>query len=41
MSNINTKGKVKKTKRKVLITILSILVIIIGFGYWNFFSLQG
>ncbi|PFJ47185.1 hypothetical protein COI99_24930, partial [Bacillus cereus] len=34
MSNINTKGKVKKTKRKVLITILSILVIIIGFGYW-------
>ncbi|MBG9718803.1 DUF5412 domain-containing protein [Bacillus mycoides] len=41
MSIINTKGKIKKTKRKVLITILSMLVIIIGFVYWNFFSLQG
>ncbi len=41
MSIINTKGEIKKTKRKVLLTILTMLVIIIGFGYWKLFSLQG
>ena len=40
MSIINTKGEIKK-KRKVLLTILTMLVIIIGFGYWKLFSLQG
>ncbi len=34
MSIINTKVKLK-TKRKVLLTILTMLVIIIGFGYWK------
>ena len=34
MSIINTKGEIK-TKRKVLLTILTMLVIIIGFGYWK------
>ncbi|MGE7874860.1 DUF5412 domain-containing protein [Bacillus paramycoides] len=41
MDDVNTKGKIKKTKGKALIIIFSILVIIIGFGYWKFFSLQG
>ena len=40
MSIINTKGEIKKTKRKVLLTILTMLVSIIGFGYWKLFSLQ-
>ena len=35
MSIINTKGEIKK-KRKVLLTIITMLVIIIGFGYWKF-----
>ena len=34
MSIINTKGEIKN-KRKVLLTILTMLVIIIGFGYWK------
>ncbi|PFM56135.1 hypothetical protein COJ48_29255 [Bacillus cereus] len=41
MDDVNTKGKIKKTKGKALIIIFSMLVIIIGFGYWKFFSLQG
>ncbi|MED2585043.1 DUF5412 family protein, partial [Bacillus thuringiensis] len=41
MSIINTKGEIKKTKRKVLLTILTMLVIIIGVGYWKLFSVQG
>ena len=35
MSIINTKGEIKN-KRKVLLTIITMLVIIIGFGYWKF-----
>ena len=34
MSIINTKGEIKN-KKKVLLTILTMLVIIIGFGYWK------
>ncbi|PFI38739.1 hypothetical protein COI73_31035 [Bacillus cereus] len=41
MDDVNTKGKIKKTKGKSLIIIFSMLIIIIGFGYWKFFSLQG
>ncbi|PGN46134.1 hypothetical protein CN962_21150 [Bacillus cereus] len=41
MDDVNTKGKIKKTKGKALIIIFSMLLIIIGFGYWKFFSLQG
>jgi len=41
MDDVNTKGKIKKTKGKALIIIFSMLIIIIGFGYWKFFSLQG
>lgn len=39
MSTIHIKGK--RTKRKVAVVLLSILIAIIGFGYWKFFSLQG
>ncbi|MES5929953.1 DUF5412 domain-containing protein [Bacillus cereus group sp. MG9] len=41
MDDVNTNGKIKKTKGKALIIIFSMLVIIIGVGYWKFFSLQG
>ncbi|PFZ09504.1 hypothetical protein COL63_22385 [Bacillus pseudomycoides] len=33
--------EIKKTKRKVLIVLLTIPIFIIGFIYWKFFSLQG
>ncbi|PFD96847.1 hypothetical protein COE15_10820 [Bacillus cereus] len=33
--------QIKKTKRKVALVLFAALVIIIGFGYWKFFSLQG
>ncbi len=36
MSIINTKGEIKKTKRKVLLTILTMLVIIIDLDIGNF-----
>ncbi|MGG2017980.1 DUF5412 family protein [Bacillus sp. S10(2024)] len=41
---MNTKKiqkEIKKTKRKVGIVLLSILIIGAGFVYWKFFSLQG
>ncbi|PFN04498.1 DUF5412 domain-containing protein [Bacillus cereus] len=37
----DTKVQIKKSKRKVALVLLAALVIIIGFGYWKFFSLQG
>ncbi|KEK24609.1 DUF5412 domain-containing protein [Bacillus gaemokensis] len=41
MNDVNPKTEIKKTKRKVALVLFSALVIIIGFGYWKFFSLQG
>ena len=37
----DAKIQIKKTKRKVALVLFAALVIIIGFGYWKFFSLQG
>ncbi|CAI8748099.1 hypothetical protein BHU24_17080 [Bacillus pseudomycoides] len=37
----DAKIQIKKTKRKVALVLFTALVIIIGFGYWKFFSLQG
>lgn len=37
----DTKVQIKKSKRKVALVLFAALVIIIGFGYWEFFSLQG
>ncbi|PFW96019.1 hypothetical protein COL32_03220 [Bacillus pseudomycoides] len=37
----DAKIQIKKTKRKVALVLFIALVMIIGFGYWKFFSLQG
>ena len=37
----DTKVQIKKSKRKVALVLFAALVIIIGFGYWKFLSLQG
>ncbi|HGE5781593.1 MULTISPECIES: DUF5412 domain-containing protein [Bacillus] len=41
MNAINAEKEIKRTKRKVRIVLLSILVAVVGLGYWKFFSLQG
>lgn len=41
MNDTEAKNEIKKKKRRVGILLLSLLVIIISFGYWKFFSLQG
>ncbi|MEN1937503.1 DUF5412 domain-containing protein [Paenibacillus sp. 102] len=37
----DAKIQIKRIKRKVALVLLIALVMIIGFGYWKFFSLQG
>ncbi|MDR4325118.1 DUF5412 domain-containing protein [Bacillus pseudomycoides] len=37
----DAKIQIKKTKRKIALVLFIALVMIIGFGYWKFFSLQG
>ncbi|MCX2827111.1 DUF5412 domain-containing protein [Bacillus pseudomycoides] len=37
----DAKIQIKKIKRKVALVLFIALVMIIGFGYWKFFSLQG
>ncbi|WP_242217775.1 DUF5412 domain-containing protein [Bacillus cereus group sp. BfR-BA-01380] len=41
MNTKNAQKEIKKTKRKVGIVLLSMLIIGVGFVYWKFFSLQG
>lgn len=41
MENKQAQKEIKKTKRKVAVVLLSMLIIGAGFVYWKFFSLQG
>lgn len=41
MDTIDAENVIKETKRKVAIVLIAIVVILSGFIYWKFFSLQG